>query len=216
MDTSNTTARFNFIFEPRLCSNSTVENTVLFETKSFAVIPSLGSLVPGWLLVVPKRRVLNCGMLTGEEQSELKELIQKLLEAQQRFTGRVFAFEHGPTYVGSLTGCGVDQAHIHLVPLEFDLVKAATATPGVIWDTSSYDNIVDGVNGLGEEYVAIYDSQRGPGIVGRPIGQTSQWVRRVIAAELGHANDWDYRKAPQRNIIAMTVEALKPTPIKEY
>jgi diadenosine tetraphosphate (Ap4A) HIT family hydrolase len=208
-DINTATTRFDFILDPRLRSGARQEDTILAETDSFAVVPSLGSLVPGWLLVVPKRRMLNCSKLSDSERLEFKGLIERLTEAMRCFSGRVFAFEHGSTYVGSMTGCGVDQAHIHLVPLEFDLLAAASETAGVHWDVHGCDGIVDLVSGRSEEYVAIHDRHHENGIVGRPVGQTSQWVRKVIAKELNRASEWDYRKAPHHGIIAATVEALK-------
>ena len=210
--TDASTTRFDFIFDPSLRGRSRVEDTLLAETESFAVIPSLGSLVPGWLLVVPKRRVLNCGRLADRERSELKELTGRLTEALRRFPGRVFAFEHGSTDFGSLTGCGVDQAHMHLVPLEFDLLAAASHAVGVTWDTHSCDDIVDLIHRRDAEYVAIHDRERGCSLVGKPITQVSQWVRKIIAAKLERSHEWDYRQAAQRDVIGMTIEALGRPP----
>jgi ATP adenylyltransferase len=206
---TDATTRFDFIVEPRLRCSSRLEDTFLAETRSFAVVPSLGSLVPGWLLVVPKRRILNCSMLAEGERSELKDLIVQLTEALRLFPGQVFAFEHGASHVGSLTGCGVDQAHIHLVPLEFDLLAAASDTTGVRWDVHECGDVVDLIDGHRGEYVAIHDCGRDRGILGRALGETSQWVRKVIAAELNRADEWDYRTTPQHDLIAVTVGALR-------
>jgi len=211
MNASIAATRFDFILEPQLFSSSRLEDTFVAETQSFAVVPSLGSLVPGWLLVVPKRRVLNCGMLSESERLELKGLIGHLTEALRRFPGNVFAFEHGPAHIASLAGCGVDQAHMHLVPLEFDLLAVASNAAGVHWNVDACASIADLVHRNGE-YVAINDHARGRSIVGCPVEQTSQWVRKVIATELDRTDEWDYRESPQRDIIAATVRELMLPP----
>ena len=42
-------------------------NVRLYETENFAVIPSLGSIVEGWLLIIPKKHYLSYGYLSSEE-----------------------------------------------------------------------------------------------------------------------------------------------------
>jgi diadenosine tetraphosphate (Ap4A) HIT family hydrolase len=214
MGATHVTARFDFILNPQASGRPAIENTVLFETRFFAVVPSLGSLVPGWLLLVPKRSVLNCSMLTDGEIIELESLVGQLSIIGKRFPGRVYAFEHGASRTGSLTGCGVDHAHMHLVPLEFDLLAAALETPGVVWNEPTHGGIAKQVTTCKEEYVAVYDIDRELGILGRPSGQCSQWVRKIIASKLNRSNEWDYHTAPQRNIIAATIEGLKSLSIE--
>ena len=46
-------------------------DTIIMESPNFYAIPSVGSLVPGWLLIVPKESVICMGAL---EENKLKEL----------------------------------------------------------------------------------------------------------------------------------------------
>jgi diadenosine tetraphosphate (Ap4A) HIT family hydrolase len=208
-----TITRFEFILDPSLASSPNLENTIIDETQSFAVIPSLGSLVPGWLLIIPKRRILNCAMLTENERSELKGLIDRLALALRCFRGRVFVFEHGSTQQGSLIGCGVDQAHLHIVPLEFNLLEVASKADGVLWGANTQGNVLEFIKGRDDEYVAIHEYSSNRNIIGRPLNQTSQWVRKVIAAKLDHADEWDYRNTSKQDVIAATITALKSLPL---
>ena len=42
----------------------------------------------------------------------------------------VTMFEHGASHTGSIMGCGVDHAHVHLVPLDFNLAEEAVSELG--------------------------------------------------------------------------------------
>ena len=101
-------------------------NQPLIETKNFVVLPSLGALVEGWLLILPRRHVLSMGALSTRLQAEADELegsTRSLLKA--RYGSRIVAFEHGPSAAKHGTGCGVDHAHLHVLPLNCDLLSYA-------------------------------------------------------------------------------------------
>lgn len=203
--------RFDFITNPSVTGHPRPENCVLAETPGFVVVPSLGSLVPGWLLIVPKRPILNCGRLSAGERMELSGLVEEVTSRLSVFPGTVFAFEHGSARPGSLTGCGVDQAHLHLVPLNFDLLTAVKRQADVAWERHE-DLVPERYSELTAlpEYITIRDCASGAGLVGRPIHETSQWVRRVIAHELGRPNEWNYRVHDGQVQIAETLDRLKP------
>lgn len=54
-----------------------IENTILDETKYFFVIPSLGALTEGYILVISKRHINSMSELTIEEMNEYESLIKK-------------------------------------------------------------------------------------------------------------------------------------------
>src|SRR5258706_12627640 len=97
----------------------------LFESTNFVAIPSLGSLRKGWLLVVPKKHFLSTAALPPHLLQEMIKVKQALTEVLTESFGEIWAFEHGPAGGGRLAGCGVDHAHLHIVPLEIDLLQAA-------------------------------------------------------------------------------------------
>jgi hypothetical protein len=87
-----------------------IENTVLFETDEFVVVPSLGSLVEGWLLIVSKEHYLCMAEAPPS-------LIDELLALQQFVRGVI-----------------VDKYQ----PLGFDLYSALAETKdleGLPWET---------------------------------------------------------------------------------
>lgn len=175
----------------------------------FAVVPSMGSLVPGWLLAVPRTAKLNLSGLNPAYKSSLSKLIDEVGTGLKGLPGEVYCFEHGSVYHGSLAGCGVDQAHLHIVPLEFDLVAAAKLYDDVEW--SDLDAKNDPLTQLPKdgEYIAIWRWSDGVGLMGKPQKPTSQWVRRVIAHSLGVSEEWNYRTHPQHQNVQSTLTELK-------
>lgn len=201
------TNRFSFIFDRQSDARERAENSVVAQTARFAALPSLGSLVPGWLLVVPKRPVLNCSMLSEDERIEISEFATQLSAELMHFNGNVFAFEHGSTRHGSPSGCGVDQAHLHIVPLPFDLITAVTRRDAGQWIVSEGTSISEAIpTPDADEYIVIYDFVHRASVITYPRIPTSQWVRRVIAEELQRNDAWDYKQHTGEHEIAATLE----------
>jgi hypothetical protein len=122
------------------------------------------------------------------------------------FPGSTFLFEHGARKVGSVTGCGVDQAHVHLANLEGDFVQSVLSRDlNARWiqvDAS------DPWNGIGpdREYHLVSDFRRA--FVSFSISGKSQYFRRVFAEELYRPTEWDYRLFPNEQNAQTTVRLL--------
>lgn len=183
----------------------------IYETASFVAVPSLGALVPGWMLIIPRRSVLNTRALDHSERDELRRLVGRMSADMSVFTGELFIFEHGSQNVGSVVGCGVDQAHIHLVPLPFDLLEAAVSfgDASIKWRaplvTTDYFDLLP----ADAEYVNVWHPRSGAGLSGIMSTPQSQWVRRVIAGELGKDQAWDYKVHPNHANLETTVGTFR-------
>lgn len=170
-------------------------------TEDFVVLPTLGSLVPGWLLVVPRRAMPNLSFLTNVERSALEDLTRLLSVQTKSFASKVFYFEHGG-FAGSSVSCGVDQAHLHIVPLPFDLIAAAKMRREVRWlETSSLQSSSGELRDT--EYLLV-GSEGQQTLIGQPLQPTSQWFRKLIASQLGRPDEWDYREYPALDVMDIT------------
>src|SRR5664280_1311076 len=119
-------------------SSRHIWNTALFECERFVAVPSLGSLVAGWLLVVPRTEVLCLGELSHQDRTYLRDFVREVVQILEEQFGPVAAFEHGPAKKDSAVSCGVNYAHLHLVPTDCDLrLQASLLAPQIEWQQAS-------------------------------------------------------------------------------
>jgi ATP adenylyltransferase len=184
------------------------EDTAIAATKSFVAWPSVGSLVEGWLIVVPRSHCLALASLTDSQQYELTELVRGLIATlEAAYREPVYIFEHGPAMPGTSQGCSVDHAHLHLVPLEFDLISAArNFDSGVTWAAAGGLCSLRAQHSAGHPYVWIR-SPNGDSWVTFDRDVPSQFLRRVIANELD-LGEPEWRREPRPEVAARTVRTL--------
>lgn len=205
-------ARFAWIMDESMPRSEALWDREILRTERFVAVPSAGSLVGGWTLVVPRRPMLNLSQTTAEEREELDAISTRIADRLVAVGHDVYFFEHGSRAVGSLTGCGVDQAHLHIVPLPFDLIAAATARTDarIVWrDVRKTELPLDALPN-DHEYVAIWSRSGGRTMVGAVTEPVSQWLRRVIADELGIGAQWNYRSHPQTQRVRETLALFHP------
>ena len=191
---------------PRFFSGQYYDRPIA-ETKSFFAVPSLGSLVPGWLLLVPKRQATSLAQLTLEEAVELKVFASEMTAKLALVYGEVVQFEHGATVIGSKTGCGVDQAHLHLVPLSNDRFQAAVREEGtklgLKWLGGGLRPFGGGAS---SDYLWFSAGSRSRICI--PAQPVSQFFRRCVARAIGLPDSWDYREHPSHDVVKATIQQL--------
>lgn len=210
-------ARFAWVIDEASPRSDEVWDQEILRTDRFVAVPSVGSLVAGWTLVVPRRPMLNLAQADVVERNELEAIIAKIAGQLSATGDAVFCFEHGSGWLGSATGCGVDQAHLHIVPLPFDLLEAvAERCNGTIdWQSSAEGKSPLDVLPKAGEYVALWSEAAQQPMVGNVRRPISQWIRRVIADKLGIGAEWNYRSHPQTDQVRQTLKmlaALQVTP----
>lgn len=58
--------------------HSKIENTIIEETEYFYILPTLGSLVDGYILIVTKRHINSMSELNENELIEYKNIIKNI------------------------------------------------------------------------------------------------------------------------------------------
>jgi diadenosine tetraphosphate (Ap4A) HIT family hydrolase len=148
------------------------------------LLPALGMLVPGYLLVATEDHVLSTAELGPSALGDLAQWLNLTVERLGQEFGHYFIFEHGSS--GSeASGACVGHAHLHLVPLADELFRhLKTAAP---WrKLADYESLAAFV-GHGYAYLAVDGNHL---VLPEPrLG--SQWVRRQIGEWLGRP-DWDW------------------------
>ena len=167
---------------------------ILFESPNFVAVPTRGSIIPGWLLIIPRTHVLCIGALDSETMSEFVVFRDKVASALRNAFGPVAFFEHGPVMPCTSIGCGVDHAHLHLVATTLDLREGATqmAADGLDWAR------IDGLSALSRYHAEglpyLYLQQSGKSWISSPETIESQLFRKVIAAAVGQPHKYDWRQ----------------------
>jgi ATP adenylyltransferase len=195
-------------------------NEPLIETGNFVVLPSLGALVDGWVLVVPKEHRISMGALPVELRGEAEEITRRArLLLRRQYRKPIVAFEHGPSVENHGTGCGVDHAHLHLLPLGCDLFAYVRpfVPAGQQWRACDWEDLSK-AHAQGLDYLFLQSEARQPLMaVAHDFG--SQVFRKAVASFLRMESEFSWREYPRVETVARTIgtlnEALANQPIGE-
>src|ERR1700692_143633 len=181
-------------------------DTTIAETDKYRIVPTKGSLVPGWLLAVSKSHALCSGELETHELNCLEKAIGVATEFVERHFGAATIFEHGPRVAGTSLGCGVDHLHFHVAPLKFSLVEAVdSVVPNARWAKLEGLQALRTLHKAGIGYAVV--GEPGGGMVGfQPTANIRQPLRRAIANRLGTPELFDYAAHPHVENVLRTLE----------
>ena len=173
-------------------SNKSPCNEVLLESNSYVVTTSLGAFIEGWTLLISKRHVTSMSQLSLPEIEELDSLIYEIRKTIETNYGPSIVFEHGALTPGTNFGCGIDHAHVHIVPFEDSILPILNKElPGIRWQELGK---LEDITLERRQYLFVIDKQQQNGLVSNPEEIPSQFMRRVIAKYLGIPEYFDYHK----------------------
>ena len=190
--------------------DSAIWDIPLVETANFVVLPSLGSLVEGWLLVVPKAHFIATAAYSIDLLHEHSHLISLVKGVQRDVYGPVWLFEHGPSSPSRSIGCGVDHAHVHLVPIDCDLTEAAKAflPQGVDFASADFNGCREGwEQGLDYLYCEGPSQEESRAAVAQNLG--SQIFRKAIATIQKRPEQFDWKIDTHLPNIRATISRLR-------
>ncbi len=182
-----------------------IHDRIVFSTEHFNVIPTLGQLTEGHLLVVPKAHFTALADMPDRLLQEFDDLVIQSRTILKMQYNRSVAFEHGVrTDAGG--GCGICHAHLHIVPLKesTDPINRLKAIHKWVAVESMLEIKTKG--SLAKPYLYYEDAQ-----LARYMFEVeylpSQYIRRVLADELGK-RDWDWREAGREPGFLLSCEGL--------
>ncbi len=180
----------NRFLSPSAIESNSPWNTPVLQSENFVVVPTLGHLVPGWLLLVPRKHYICMGALPSETLSELasvKDEAERLLLSLYR---PPIKFEHGSCSYGKAGAC-VDHAHLHLVPMEQDLSNELNFLFSRRPVRSCGDLSVE--YQLARPYL-FYEDSAGLASIYEISVIPSQFMRMLVARRLGMLDRYDWRR----------------------
>lgn len=176
------------------------ENTILEETTYFYVIPAVGSLVVGYVLILCKRHIYSMAELNNKEQKEYEDLIEKYRNIFKSIYKKYpIVFEHGSPNIENKTKANsIDHAHTHIVNYQYKneekIIKNLNFNPiGELTQLTKKQNYILYIN----PNKVIYMTTNFPSI--------SQLMRLVMAKELKIESKYKWQKETFKENIEQTI-----------
>ena len=176
------------------------ENTILEETTYFYVIPTVGSLVVGYVLILCKRHIYSMAELNNKEQKEYEDLIEKYRNIFKSIYKKYpIVFEHGSPNIENKTKANsIDHAHTHIVNYQYKneekIIKNLNFNPiGELTQLTKKQNYILYIN----PNKVIYMTTNFPSI--------SQLMRLVMAKELKIESKYKWEKETFKENIEQTI-----------
>ena len=183
--------------------NTKIENTIIEETDNFYVLPAVGSLVDGYVLVVSKRHVNSMSELNDLEKIEYKNIIEKYRNIFKKIYGKYpIVFEHGTPIINSkMKANSVIHARLHIVNhhylAEQEIIKRLNLKR--INDISKIND---------KQNYIMYISPKNICYVSYKFESISQMTRKIIARDLGMKNKYDWKKEKFISNIDSTIKKI--------
>lgn len=199
--------RFSSLLSGKRKSNE-IWDTVLAESNEFVVVPTKGSIVPFWVLLVPKSSILNFAQLGRNEMRSPFEMVASI--AKHFNAPSYLWFEHGASMIGSPTGCGVDHAHIHILlrprfslsDMHAEAVLSSKVDWAEVFPHEAYNQIEPH-----QDYYVCGDGTSTFVAQGKSLGR--QFFRQVIAKLANMPEEWDYQRFSHVPNVVKTIDALE-------
>jgi len=178
---------------------------VLFRSGRLAVIPSLGQIVEGYLLILPSRHCKALGDLTATEVNELTTVSWRVGKVLAEEYGRYVLFEHGTRSEG-VGGCGIYHAHLHAVPL-----GAISDPVEVLKAKFPYEEMADlteiSRRSAGLPCYLFYQDLDIRSYLFDTGPLPSQYLRKLLAEAMGE-KVWNWRNAGREERLLATIRRL--------
>ena len=198
-------------FGPARAPSRVWYDEVITQSGHFVVVPALGALVEGYVLVVSMLHDTCVAHLSDARLTELQSLLGEVRTIVSQQYGGVIVFEHGPALPLSSGGSCIDHAHLHVVPTEIrvDSLLAPQLRFVEMGDLSELRRF----RRAGRPYVAL-QTQEGHLYCADATGVGSQFMRRLLAQQLGRPDECDYAVFPEYANMRATLRTLVPWPSK--
>jgi len=163
------------------------------------------------MLAVPRRHALSFRDLAVGGGPNALTVVKDVTDHLQLRSEDVIWFEHGPSKVGTVVGCGLDHAHVHILvqpQFGFDaFVDRVRSSCDLCWsDVAAADGYakLDGrasylIAGSGEQAIVAQNVE----VAG------SQFFRRVVAGLAARDDAWNYKQIPHLPHIEQTIAIFR-------
>ena len=193
----------------QLLAGDGIISAIAQRTNNFAVIPSIGALVPGHSLVVPLSHESNV-VVSASAMGLTKELFETvdrhLVTLGQSFGKTFLIFEHGSTSFGHSL-CSTEHGHLHILPLDQNAIDAVFQKLRKVADLIPFCELEQrAIASQDFIYVGGVDERWSytPAFFMPAKGIPSQYMRRIVAEVIG-IESWNWKTEPSQNFVKLTI-----------
>jgi diadenosine tetraphosphate (Ap4A) HIT family hydrolase len=168
------------------------------------VLPSLGQIVEGYLLIMPKGHYRSFALLDEELFEEAESVYSETEAILRRTYTRPIFYEHGMGYSASGNGCCVDHAHIHAIPVSLSLFARLEQE----FEWSNIQKLEDLSRMVkGTHYLFVQDSSQQKRVY-YASNVKAQYIRHIVAEQLGTPDKGDWMLYPGVEEVLNTIRRL--------
>ena len=188
-----------------------VQDTTLDQTHHFQWLPGLGSFIEGYSLIVSKNHVHNTGCFDVRVIHELELFIQRIRrKLSDIYKKNSIVVEHGSMGNHNHAGSCIDHHHLHIFPVDLpDMLEFLSEKFVNHASISSMKDLIP-FNENQVPYIYYNSTSQKQYVFEVPI-LAKQYLRQVIAVQIGHPQDWDWRDKPFLENINLFVTKIGKT-----
>lgn len=187
------------------------KDRIVFETKNFSVLMSLGPIVEGYALIVSREHYSCAAEIPSTLLGEFTQLVDLVQDTQRSVYGQSTIYEHGRSGACLAEGEGEDHcyhAHVHLVPMKHR-IRARVMDDYPILDLGDWPDLLTYYETEGKPYLMVMDDA-GLGVIEDPQKLPRHYLRSVAAEILGEPHLGDWAAFPSHDIIRAGADKLRP------
>ena len=189
-----------------------IDSRILFETENFVVFPTVGQIVEGYLLIMPKTHVSAISNLDSKLLDELEYVYSQVRSILKEHYAEPIFFEHGVCRSEyQFNGCCVDHAHIHAVPAHVNISDNLKKE----YKYTKINNVSDLGKYDGTNYLYI-DDISGDKLILEANEIPSQLIRYLIADALNTPEKGDWSLYTGKDEMINTINKLSGITIKSF
>lgn len=179
----------NSVFHQLLTED--LQSRIIRKTDKFLVFPPLGQFVEGSLLFATKDHIISFAHIPDEYYEELEMFLSEILHMVSKHYKNPIVFEHGPMTSSNKGTCCVDHAHFNIFPVDIDIHR-------YLKDKFPFRKIknfkeLQDQKEKNKPYLFVQDNNGNRYIYDVEV-VPSQYIRQIIAKELGMPEKWHWRE----------------------
>lgn len=167
-------------------------NRMIYESKNWVIWPTIGAIVPGYVLIVSKRHRISMMDCDKKEIVELESLLKetrRILESIYRMP--CIMFEHGGVCGISNKPSCIDHCHLHVLPIREDIYDKIDVDKFKIIEFKSLNEFYKRIKHSGS--YLLYQNHKEQFCIMYANTYISQYFRQLIALSEGLPEKWNWR-----------------------